>query len=234
MLLIHGLASNAALWWRVGPAMAELGYHVTAVDLRGHGQSPAAADYSIQAYAADLLSMGDDWDVVLGHSLGAAASLIALRDNPTWSKRLILEDPWLIAAPRELALEWLLADHDDEPSFDRVRADNPTWSDEDVRLKVESIRQADPNVIQGTIDDNLNLNLVGDVAALVIATLLVGADPDLRPLVPPALGDSLADMNENITFVVIANGSHSLHRDEFDPFVSAIRDFLDSNPIVSN
>lgn len=227
LLLLHGLVSNAALWWRVGPALAELDYLVTAVDLRGHGDSPPGDDYRITSYAGDLLAMDDrPWDVVLGHSLGGAAALIALDSNPAWAGRLILEDPWLIAAPRELALEWLMPEPDQEPTFERVRAENPTWHPEDVRLKVESLRQADPGVIQGTIDDNLDLNLVANVAGLDVPTLLVGADPEMRPLIPPALGDSLADLNPNVRFEVLSKASHSMHRDEFEPFVKLIRGFL--------
>ena len=34
-LLIHGLGSNGALMWRYGVALADAGWHATAVDLRG-------------------------------------------------------------------------------------------------------------------------------------------------------------------------------------------------------
>ena len=34
-LLIHGLGSNGALMWRFGTALADAGWHATAVDLRG-------------------------------------------------------------------------------------------------------------------------------------------------------------------------------------------------------
>ena len=35
LLLIHGVTSSAATWWRVGPALAAAGYRVTAVDQAG-------------------------------------------------------------------------------------------------------------------------------------------------------------------------------------------------------
>jgi pimeloyl-ACP methyl ester carboxylesterase len=49
-VLVHGVTSSSRSWWRVGPALAERGFRVLAVDLRGHGASPrpvaglAAAD----------------------------------------------------------------------------------------------------------------------------------------------------------------------------------------------
>src|SRR6187551_4071060 len=37
LLLIHGVTSSAAVWWRVGPALAATGRRVVAVDQAGHG-----------------------------------------------------------------------------------------------------------------------------------------------------------------------------------------------------
>ncbi|MGH2816717.1 MAG: alpha/beta hydrolase, partial [Actinomycetota bacterium] len=39
-VLVHGVTSSSRTWWRVGPALAERGFRVLAVDLRGHGASP--------------------------------------------------------------------------------------------------------------------------------------------------------------------------------------------------
>ena len=39
LLLVHGVTSNAGIWWRVGPALAASGRHVVAVDMPGHGRS---------------------------------------------------------------------------------------------------------------------------------------------------------------------------------------------------
>ena len=39
LLLIHGVTSSAAIWWRVGPALAATGRRVVAVDQAGHGRT---------------------------------------------------------------------------------------------------------------------------------------------------------------------------------------------------
>lgn len=38
-LLVHGMMADHRTWRRVGPALAEQGYHVLGVDLPGHGRS---------------------------------------------------------------------------------------------------------------------------------------------------------------------------------------------------
>src|SRR5688572_27145533 len=42
VLLVHGVTSNAGIWWRVGPAIAAAGRHVVAVDMPGHGRTGSA------------------------------------------------------------------------------------------------------------------------------------------------------------------------------------------------
>ena len=92
LLLIHGVTSSAATWWRVGPALAASGRRVIAVDLPGHGRTGQwlghhrfrdnAADVAAFARAAGLAT---DTFQVVGHSWGAmtAAALPAagLRPN---------------------------------------------------------------------------------------------------------------------------------------------------------
>ena len=83
--------------WRYGVALADDGWYAAAVDLRGHGTAPRALDYTIAAYAADLAATapadGEPWDLVIGHSLGGAASTVAAAAHPAWTRRLILIDP---------------------------------------------------------------------------------------------------------------------------------------------
>jgi pimeloyl-ACP methyl ester carboxylesterase len=224
-LIVHGLGSNAAGWWRVGPALAEAGFHVVGVDLRGHGESDSPVDYRITAYAADLLALGERWEVVLGHSLGGAAVVQALMERPGWAERVILEDPMLVVLDGEAAVEYVTAGLGPEITLADVMAANPTWHPEDARIKLEAQNQAGRRVLEDSILHNPGWNVVDAVAGFELPTLLLGADPELGPLVPPALGGSLADLNPNIEFHTVAGGSHSMHRDEYDQFMRLVLGF---------
>ena len=226
LLLVHGLASNARGWWRVGPALAEAGFHVFAPDLRGHGDSPKADHYRVDRYAADLLALRERWDVVVAHSLGGAAATSALKQQPDWTERVVLMDPFLIILEEAVAIEWLMEDFAEEPTLERLAERNPTWNPEDTRIKVEALVESGPEVVKATITDNPGFNLVAAVVEIQIPTLLVGADPDMLPLVPPMLGESLAGMNPNIEFHTIVGGSHSMHRDEYDALMGHLLRFL--------
>ena len=54
-ILVHGVMSDSRNWRRVGPVLAERGYHVIAIDLRGHGHSPRAEEYSAELMAQDIV-----------------------------------------------------------------------------------------------------------------------------------------------------------------------------------
>jgi pimeloyl-ACP methyl ester carboxylesterase len=225
-LLIHGIQSNAAGWWRVGPALADLGFAVTAPNLRGHGSSPDPDDHSFDSHAADLIELGSRWDLVVGHSLGGALALVALRLEPDFASRLVLEDPALAMFDPDEALNRLSEPFRFEVTSEWVAERNPTWHPEDVRIKVEALGETSHQVTEAILRQNQPWNVMADLAALTIPTLVVGADPELGALVPPALGESLAEFNEHVRFVSIPRASHSMHRDEFAAFMAAIERFL--------
>src|ERR1700741_1442123 len=55
VLLVHGVTSNAAIWWRVGPALAASGRRVVACDMPGHGRSkPRPVSHRFADTAAEL------------------------------------------------------------------------------------------------------------------------------------------------------------------------------------
>lgn len=74
-VLVHGLASNALLWQGVAESLSDSGYAVSAVDLRGHGESEAPpSGYDTATAAADVAavigSLGLRRPVVAGQSWG--------------------------------------------------------------------------------------------------------------------------------------------------------------------
>jgi pimeloyl-ACP methyl ester carboxylesterase len=75
IVLVHGLASNSRLWDGAAEALARRGYHVVAVDQRGHGRSDKPDDgYDMATVATDLAGLitglGLERPVVAGQSWG--------------------------------------------------------------------------------------------------------------------------------------------------------------------
>src|SRR5918999_5591413 len=91
-LLVHGVQSSANSWWRVADALAHAGLRVTAPDLRGHGQSPSGARYALEDMSADLLAVGEGWDLAVGHSLGGTLVASIVAADPGFARRAVLLD----------------------------------------------------------------------------------------------------------------------------------------------
>ncbi len=225
-LLLHGLSSNAAGWWRLGPDVAAHGYEVTAPDQRGHGTSPRSDDYSYAAFAEDALALAPDWDLVLGHSLGGGVAITAASLRPDWARTLILEDPALRAGEVSEIRQWLLEPYEGETSPERIASEQPRWSPEDWATKAEAIRQSSPEVAIGFLEQNLAADLTSDVAGLAVPTLLLGADPAEGALVTTAMGEALAAASANVEYVAVPGSGHSIHRDSYPAFWQAIGAYL--------
>jgi pimeloyl-ACP methyl ester carboxylesterase len=213
-LLLHGLSSSAASWWRIADALAGAGYRVTAPDLRGHGNAPHTISYRLSGYAADLWELGDGWDVVVGHSIGGTlGSLICARER--FAQRLVLLDPVLVIP--EDQFDGLLADQLSEldvagnPKAFAQRY--PGWHPEDAAIMAFATLQTSRFVVERTLADNRPwwyLDLLGDVH---IRTTIMGADPARGALFDPTIGQEIAHRNVQIRTMVVSGAGHSVHRD---------------------
>jgi pimeloyl-ACP methyl ester carboxylesterase len=230
-LLVHGLGSSAALMWRFGAALADDGWHAVAVDLRGHGSAPRTLDYTIPAYAADVAATtptrGGAWDLVIGHSLGAAASTLAAADAPDWARRLVLVDPalHLLPADREIVRNSQEAAFADT-SVEAVRAQHPRWHAQDLELKALAAQQASPWAVAQTSEQNPAWDVREAAARLSVPTHVLGSDPAVYSLFTGDLAAGVLASNDLITMSVIARAGHSPHRDRPVETLAALRTAL--------
>ena len=156
VLLVHGVTSNAGIWWRVGPAVAAAGHHVVAVDMPGHGQTGKAVRSHLFLDTATELAgfvraAGLDTPelAVVGHSWGGmvTAHLPAAGLAP---RTLVLLDPPSLTLERLRALTESPTERDYatlEESSAAVRASNPTWSEGDVRAKAIALTEFNPQLV---------------------------------------------------------------------------------------
>jgi pimeloyl-ACP methyl ester carboxylesterase len=249
-LLLHGVTGSSRSWWLVGPALAERGFTVLAVDLRGHGSSPRAehglgtADLAAdvaETVAAHLGRPGRDGDaatpvdLLVGHSLGAMVALALLAEWPRFARRVVLEDP-----PGPLGIDWaeLAAgiEHDHgrahrEPAALRadLERDNLSWAPGEAEQRVADLADCDAAGIAAALRRRVPFDLAGTAATVRLPVLLVLADE--------AAGSTLVGSDRAALVAAVRHGTvrvlpagHSVHREAHDAFLLAVDEWLAAVP----
>lgn len=173
VLLVHGVTSNAGIWWRIGPSLAAGGRRVTAIDMPGHGRTaPRRPSHRFADTAAELAAFirtaGLDRPdlAVVGHSWGGmvTAHLPAAGIRP---RTLILLDPPVLTLGRLKALTEQPTERP-YPTLDESKAAvqdaNPTWSEGDVEAKARALIEFDPQLVLAVLLENGDWD--GGMAAL--------------------------------------------------------------------
>ena len=123
VVLLHGFPEFWWSWRHQIPALAEAGFRVVALDLRGYAQSdapPRWRDYRMELLAGDVAglidALGEERAHVVGHDWGAAVAWMVATLHPERVERLaILNVPHpetmlrtLRTSPQQLRHSWYM------------------------------------------------------------------------------------------------------------------------------
>jgi pimeloyl-ACP methyl ester carboxylesterase len=223
--LIHGVTASAAVWWRVGPALATTGRRVTALDQAGHGKTghwqghhrfrDNATDIAAFIRAARL----DRPDLqVIGHSWGATTAA-ALPTTGIRPATLVLLDPPVLSLERiahEASDPGQQVFDDLDEAIAAVRRSEPTWSDGDVRAKAEALLTLDEAAARSVLLDNGDwdggLADLRDPAASGLAIWIVRGEPATGSYVSDDAARAFAEIVGEDHVLMIDGAPHSPQR----------------------
>jgi pimeloyl-ACP methyl ester carboxylesterase len=244
-VLAHGFSDDGLCWAPVAMAL-EADYDVIMVDARGHGQSQAPeAGYDGVEMAKDLAGvitgLGLKKPLIMGHSMGAATALTLAGMFPELPGAILLEDPparWKIAvsdgegvARQDAWLRgmrsWIteLQKQSREEIIASQQQKAPTWSPLEVELWADAHLRMALNIFNDSGPrPQTDLN---QIKSIICPTLLITAETARGAIVSAEDAAELGELVPQLKVQHIAGAGHCIHREQFEPFMEVVRQFLD-------
>ncbi|KAG2043131.1 Alpha/Beta hydrolase protein [Suillus americanus] len=205
-LLIHGLNSSSHTFHRVASALAAKGYLVVAPNLLGHALRKPGVDFQVQTLADELLPyfQAAEYDIVIGHSMGALVVLSLLKYLPkTKPTSVVLIDPSMELTAEQMMDAKIRFSNDvrTNPTAEDYMALNPLWTRGDAIWRVLGTHIGRSTNSDDHIDGNVPWSfshLIADKPAAAALTILV-ADPSKLKCVAQF---------KDIRTVIVSNASH--------------------------
>jgi pimeloyl-ACP methyl ester carboxylesterase len=259
VVLLHGGGQTRFAWGTTARVLAEKGWHVLRVDLRGHGESdwPDDGDYGPEAFAADVRAIAGalpEPPVLVGASLGGIASMVAIgtSDEPVARALVLVDVAPKIEESGAQRIGAFMSEHMEtgfgslEEVADAVAAYNPHRPrPTDLSGLRKNVRQRDdgrwvwhwdPRFMSGKLGsrDETRASLVhqdrlSDAARHITVPTLL-----VRGRVSDLLSEEgardLLELVPHAEFVDVDGAGHMVAGDKNDLFNDAIVDFLDRLP----
>ncbi len=245
LVLAHGVTDDGLCWLSVAEALADE-YDVIMVDARGHGLSDPPADdrYGPVEQAQDLHAVIQELRLerpaVLGHSMGAATSLMLAGLFPQVPGAILLEDPpaWWVgesatsaaAAERQAGMRaWLasLKDKTREQLIAEQRAATPGWSEAELGPWADSKLRVSPNVHNiFSARQETTVDWPDILQHVTCPALLITGDPASGAILAEHHAAALQAFIPQLRIAHVPGAGHNIRRDRFDRFLEIVRAFL--------
>lgn len=247
VLLLHGGGQNRHSWKRTGQALADNGFHVVALDGRGHGDSDRApdGDYSIDAFTADARAVVEAIGkpvVVVGASLGGMTGILLARDaGSTMITKLVLVDvtPRVESAGTNRIRDFMLSGIDGFESLEaaadavaaylphRSKPRSPEGLTKNLRLRDGRwFWHWDPAFLANPQNSPIGRKDEIHRAAKELAIPVLLIRGKLSDVVSQESVDEFLQLVPHAEFVELAGAGHTAAGDDNDAFSEVVLDFL--------
>lgn len=244
LILMHGLTENGRCWHRVAEALCPY-YDLVIPDCRGHGLSEAPeTGYGIEDRASDIAGMITslelDRPVLVGYSLGAETAVGVGSIYPHLIRALVLEEPpWpgrfygsTIEERAERAAKWRedLIEQKKKSRKELIEIaheQHPDWIDDELEPWAEAKKQVSPNIANIVFAPRRRWSdYLREVDCQI---LLITSDPAKGAIVSEQTVKEAAVFWKNGRSINIPGAGHSIHREQLEAYIKAVRTFIDKN-----
>jgi N-formylmaleamate deformylase len=244
IVLLHGGTDDGLCWGRTARELAER-FDVIMLDAQGHGLSDRLdTDFSFDNHtkhvAGLVKELGLDKPIVMGHSMGAGITCSVAMEYPDLPKAIILEDPsWGLFPPKPEDFKTAKKNHEEIRAYQtelaslpleeikaRGRKDNPTWPDDEIIPWANSRKLWDKAIFNDVGVPSLPYEEI--VTRIWCPTFLIIAE---RGIVSRQTAENAAKLwkaKAPFKWVYIKGAGHSIRREQYDAFKTALDDWLNT------
>lgn len=244
IILAHGITDDGLCWTPVAEALSPQ-YDLIMVDARGHGKSEAPdSGYDQATMAVELAGFISALNLkkptILGHSMGAATTLHMAALFPDLPGAIILEDPPAFWAMTETPhqddfrtgfIAWIssLKRKTRDELLAECRDQNPGWSEAEVGPWADSKHRFSPKIT--ALIQSRHASAEADAAILSQITcpvLIITGDQSKGAILGNEQVESLKTHIPQLQHTHIPKAGHNIRRDQFDPYMTVLKNFLES------
>ena len=240
IVLAHGFSDDGLCWTPVAEMLASE-YDVIMVDARGHGRSDGPEQgYGLEEMAGDLArvitALRLHHPAVLGHSMGAATTLILAGTRPDLVRAILLEDPptwWVAGFPPGFHAErqaWMRANiiglkrKTREELIAEQHAASPSWSEAELGPWANAKLRFSFNALNRFGATPVDWQAI--LPRITCPALLITADPARQAIVSEEDAAALQALMPQLRVVHIPEAGHNIRREQFTRYIDAVRTFL--------
>jgi pimeloyl-ACP methyl ester carboxylesterase len=250
LVILHGLEAHSHTWDHVAIALADR-YHIIVPDLRGHGQSSWAPEYSWRLILEDTLKLMDGLGlrqtVLCGHSLGGRVAYMLASQYPERVTCLVIveADP-MDRTPIEAQGGGSSSDIDTYATFEHALAEayrRQPYADKDaLRHEVQHgmqllddgrwTRRMDPALYSAARRGQLNpgtrlewpaLAQIRCPSVLIYGAHSIGKGGSMQK---PGIAAAIAEAIPDCQLIEIPDAAHDLPNENPAGFISGLRAYL--------
>jgi N-formylmaleamate deformylase len=234
LVIVPGITSPAITWEWLAEDLAR-DRRVLVLDVRGRGLSDRpASGFTLPEYAADVVAAideaGYERPAVLGHSMGARIAAAFGVLHPDRAGPLVLVDPPLTGPGRGEYPTPLQAFMDQlekargGATVDDIREYFPSWSDEQLQLRLEALPTCDESAVRETWKNFHDEDVFEYLRRLEPPVLFMFGGES--PVIPEHAVPEVEQTNARLEIVRVPGAGHMIPWDNLDVFLAETRRFL--------
>ena len=228
IIFVHGSGGSSATWFMQLKGLSN-DFHIVAIELNGHGNSPDRADENtMESYLTDIDGIITQYEkpVLAGHSMGGALSQLYALRHPEKISGIIL-----IGTGAKLRVFPLIFDMLENNFEGYVEAVGSYMfceetSTELIEASKNEIRKCKPGIINRDFAACNNFDIMEMISDISLPALILVGEQDL--MTPVKYSNYLHEKLPNSTLHVIENAGHSVMLEQPGQFNAHVKEWMNA------